>query len=511
MILQIFKYYLKFLIIYIVLSTSVLSQKKVACIGNSITFGSFLANPSVESYPAQLQQKLGNQFIVYNYGSPGKIVLNGFSASYINSAQFLLSISQYHDIIIIVLGTNDTNPQFHYAIDNFINDYKLLINAYNNFPGQDTPIYILGIPPPYFNDKINDYLLTAIIPRINTVANYTNYSTANFYNALKDKEYLFIDGIHPNVQGAEIMAKVAKQTIDKILNPAPETPTNFSAIGEDKQIILTWDTNTEPDLANYNIYRGVVDGGWKDLLVSLDKNNTFHIDAELDNYTTYYYQISAVNNSNNESLRTSQISATPGGIPDVIPPATPINLTAISKDGFVELNWTPNTESDLANYHIYRGIIDNGWKDYLANIDKNNSSFVDTDINVNTTYFYQISAQDNSGNNSDRTNQISATTLMVVKNKTTTEYLLYQNSPNPFNPYTIIEYSMPIYCYVTVTIYDLMGNEVKLLINDYQQLGHHSIIWDGTDNSGNTVCCGTYLYQINTDNFTQTRKMVLLK
>ena len=514
MILNIYKYYLKFLIALCVLSTFAFSQKKVACIGNSITFGSFLSNPSVESYPAQLQHLLGSQYIVTNYGAPGRTLLSGFSVSYDNSTQFYSSIAHHNDIIIIVLGTNDTQSSYRPFIDNFIGDYKALISKYDNFPSEDIPYFIIGLPPPIYatyDGHSNEYLVNEIIPRINTVINQTNNITANFYNALEGKPELFIDGIHTTVEGANIMAKTAKNAIDRALNPAPETPTNFSAIGSINFVTLTWTANSESDLHHYNLFKGTVLGGVMNFHVTIPSTSIAYVDNDVVSGRTYYYQISAVNSLNNESLRTSQISATPTAPIDVTPPATPTNFTALPTEGKISLSWNPNSESDLANYNIYRGTIDGGWKDYLTNVDKIRTSYDDTDIIADTTYFYQISAQDNSANNSSRSNQISATTLCIYSKNLPAGYSLEQNYPNPFNPYTKIEYNIPVDCNVSLTIYDLIGKNIKSLFFDYQQHGHHSIKWDGTDNSNHAVCCGTYFYQIKADFFIQTRKMILLK
>lgn len=508
------KYCTKGFIIFSIFCTLLFSQNKIACIGNSITMGALLANPSTESYPSQLQQLLGGDYIVYNYGIGNRVLLNGFPYSYTNSTQFTLSILQNYDFIIICLGTNDTQPEYHSAIDNFINDYQNLIKQYDNFPNEDAPYCIICLPPPIFanyDGHSNDYLTDEIIPRIKSVAYQTNSKIANFYAALIDYPEHFIDGIHPTVEGAGIMAQITKQKIDNILSPAPETPSNFTAVGGDNQVELSWDVIIEPDLLKYNIYRGVIDGGWKDLLISPDKSVTSYVDNGVDIYTTYYYQISSQNTANVSSDRSPQVSATPGGILDTTAPSTPTNFCAVSNNGYIHLNWSPNSEDDLSNYNLYRGTIDNGWKNYLISVDKNNNSFLDTNIDPNTTYFYQIDAQDAAKNTSQRSNQISATTLTTNDESILTNFTLSQNYPNPFNPNTKIKYQIPRDCQVAITIFDIEGNKVKSLLDKFEYTGSHFINWDGTDDFGSSVSAGTYLYQIVTGQYLQTRKMLLLK
>ena len=91
------------------------------------------------------------------------------------------------------------------------------------------------------------------------------------------------------------------------------------------------------------------------------------------------------------------------------------------------------------------------------------------------------------------------------------KYLLAQNYPNPFNPNTTIVYSLPNESAVTITIYDILGNEINQLISQKQPSGTHSIQWNGTDHDGSKVSAGIYFYQLQAGDLVQTKKMVLLK
>jgi len=90
-------------------------------------------------------------------------------------------------------------------------------------------------------------------------------------------------------------------------------------------------------------------------------------------------------------------------------------------------------------------------------------------------------------------------------------YLLYQNFPNPFNPVTTITYQIPQYDRVNIAIYNIKGQEIKSLLNWFQNPGTYSVIWNGTDNAGNPVPAGIYIYYLNTQFFQSNRKLVLLK
>jgi len=91
------------------------------------------------------------------------------------------------------------------------------------------------------------------------------------------------------------------------------------------------------------------------------------------------------------------------------------------------------------------------------------------------------------------------------------QYILHQNYPNPFNPVTTLRYELPENAMINITIYDMLGREVKTLINQTQDAGYRSVIWDATNDYGKPVSAGIYLYQIQAGEYIQTKKMVLLK
>jgi len=90
-------------------------------------------------------------------------------------------------------------------------------------------------------------------------------------------------------------------------------------------------------------------------------------------------------------------------------------------------------------------------------------------------------------------------------------FVLHQNYPNPFNPITQIKYDLPEDALVNITIYDIMGRSIKSLVNSNQSAGYRSIQWNATNNLGEPVSAGMYIYTIQAGEFRQTKKMVLLK
>ena len=90
-------------------------------------------------------------------------------------------------------------------------------------------------------------------------------------------------------------------------------------------------------------------------------------------------------------------------------------------------------------------------------------------------------------------------------------YQLFQNYPNPFNPQTVIKYDLPKSGQVNITVYNILGQKVKTLVDEHQEAGYKSVNWNGKDGEGKDVASGIYFYKIRTVGFEKTKKMVLLK
>ena len=90
-------------------------------------------------------------------------------------------------------------------------------------------------------------------------------------------------------------------------------------------------------------------------------------------------------------------------------------------------------------------------------------------------------------------------------------FRLLPNYPNPFNPYTTIRYYLPKQVKIKLVIFNLLGEEVKTMVDDIQPAGENSVLWDGRNNSGKTVNSGIYIYRLQTENVMLSHKMILLK
>lgn len=186
---------------------------------------------------------------------------------------------------------------------------------------------------------------------------------------------------------------------------APAAPTGLTAkaIGPN-QINLDWADNTESDLAGYKIYAGSTNGSLT--LVGTAKASHF-THTGLTPSTTYYYQVTAVDSSNNESTRSLQVSAKTD-VPDQIPPSAPTGLVAKGiNTNRIDLDWNDNTENDLAKYYIYAGT-DSKSLPFLAETIE--SRYTHTGLEAGTYYYYQVTAVDTNDNESAKSIQVYAKT-----------------------------------------------------------------------------------------------------
>ena len=91
------------------------------------------------------------------------------------------------------------------------------------------------------------------------------------------------------------------------------------------------------------------------------------------------------------------------------------------------------------------------------------------------------------------------------------DFILYPKYPNPFNSETEIRYDLPLAKHVRLAVYNLLGQEVAVLVDEVQGPGHYTIRWDGTDKRGNGVPSGVYVYRLEALHWVWTRKMTLLE
>jgi hypothetical protein len=135
-------------------------------------------------------------------------------------------------------------------------------------------------------------------------------------------------------------------------------------------------------------------------------------------------------------------------------------------------------------------------------------SFVDNvELLNNNSKFYLYSEDQNSESAKDKPSDSVKKPSTDIPQK----FSISQNYPNPFNTRTLLSISLPAETHVSLVVYNIMGQKVKVLVDDFMSAGIHTITWDGTNESGQTVSSGVYFYRVVTQENVVNKKMVLIK
>ena len=208
-----------FLLAIVILTTSFTSAQpiKVACVGNSITYGYTLPNREVNCYPAQLQQMLGDKYQVGNFGKSGATLLNKGHRPYMQQEEFKKAFDFAADIVVIHLGINDTDPRdWPNYRDFFVRDYLQLIDSFRT-ANPKARILIARMTPlsdrhARFESGTRDWH-EEIQHAIETVATFSNVQLIDFFEPLYPYHQMLHDAVHPDVDGAKILAQIVSASI----------------------------------------------------------------------------------------------------------------------------------------------------------------------------------------------------------------------------------------------------------------------------------------------------------
>lgn len=197
------------------------------------------------------------------------------------------------------------------------------------------------------------------------------------------------------------------------------------------------------------------------------------------------------------------ISSHPFSIRPYIPVEL-VSFSALASTNNITLTWLTATEINNFGFEVQRSIDNSEFftigfvNGYGTTTNPNNYSYIDDNV-MPGKYFYRLKQVDFDG-----TNEYSD--IVEVDFVGPTEFKLNQNYPNPFNPSTVISYSVPGTEFVTIKVYDMLGNEVAVLVSEEKTAGNHITAFNSTGLSS-----GTYYYRIQAGSFSDTKKMILLK
>ena len=192
-------------------------QVKIACVGDSVTYGYGVENWRQKNYPAQLQAMLGEGFCVNNFGYSGRTAQSSGDRPYSTEKLYEQSKAFEPNIVVFMLGSNDSKA-FNWNRENFKKDYTALVRSYMELPSHPT-VYVMA-PPPVFEieGKVKyhiekDTIAKEIVPLTKEIAKELGVQCIDLYTLFDGKAALFSDGCHPTAAGAALIAGAVREQI----------------------------------------------------------------------------------------------------------------------------------------------------------------------------------------------------------------------------------------------------------------------------------------------------------
>ncbi len=179
---------------------------RVACVGDSIT--------EFSGYTTVLAHMLGKNYSVGNFGVSGSTVSLHTDKPYMAQPKFLAAENFQPQIVIIMLGTNDAREDYSHNQEHFEDEYGKLISSFQELPSK--PEVLIVKSPPILNNSLylnNEFLMNTLIPRMDDVAQNRDLAAVNVFDAFGNHTEYFLDGVHPNPQGADVIAAEVYNTI----------------------------------------------------------------------------------------------------------------------------------------------------------------------------------------------------------------------------------------------------------------------------------------------------------
>ena len=188
---------------------------KIACIGNSITYGARLKFPHIESYPAQLQRLLGDAYWVKNFGISGS-TMQPTENTFMEKDRWQHAQEFLPDIVFIKLGTNDIKPSHWKSDEAFVSSYQQMIDTLRSLSSK--PRIVLCLPATSYRkkDHLDSYIISKAIPLIRQVAKKNKLDVVDLHTPTSGQPDRFPDQLHPDVQGAGIIAQTLYDYLMKL-------------------------------------------------------------------------------------------------------------------------------------------------------------------------------------------------------------------------------------------------------------------------------------------------------
>lgn len=207
-------------VILLVLRLTCPSQTRIACVGDSITYGATIRDKSHDSYPAQLGTMLGRKYSVKNFGVSGYTLQESCDRPYTSHKRYKKSLDFKPDVVLIMLGTNDTKPYNWISTEAFQDDYRQLILSYQELPSR--PDVILMTPASVFPENFNPakpYKIRAGVAgeaakAVRELAKELGLPFIDIHEVTASHPEFFLqDGVHPNELGAKAIARTVYEAL----------------------------------------------------------------------------------------------------------------------------------------------------------------------------------------------------------------------------------------------------------------------------------------------------------
>lgn len=283
-------------------------------------------------------------------------------------------------------------------------------------------------------------------------------------------------------------------------------------------IRLDWQgsSDAESGLKGYKIYRDRCD----DLWVCIDSTpDTFYDNIGLEvplseSDCEYRYKIQPIDSVGNEREDISQTVILPNvAIPFLKQPSSKRSISW-NFDGRANSFYAERSEDSASIGTVWMNLLPKTAKALIEDTSMREHEFEEDEVfdREHTIYFHIKAVRGNFESGWSSVRSFSEPGSQYAGNNSVPdEFELLQNYPNPFNPVTKISFGLPNHSRVCLQVFNIRGEIVKILVDRELASGRYEILWDGTNRNGNPVASGIYLYKIKIDNYTATRKMLLLR
>ncbi len=345
---------------------------------------------------------------------------------------------------------------------------------------------------------------------------YQDYNAENQFGLLCATGDLNGDGV------MDLIAQGGPPKIDIFLSSPTNTAPRISVVkdvpaDQGGKVSVVWFKSAFDGgkVASYRIERSIAPAGngfaWESIADVKAIGTIYYsytaatLNDALDDYLgNTYFRVTALS-AQGQIVGQSNIAY--GHSVDNLAPAAVANLSGSSTEGQVHLSWKANSESDLKEYHIYRSVEKDVNPDTLDLYAAVTDTVFEDNAVPNQDMYYFVRAVDVHGNSGPAGQWMYSVTGMAGDASLPDKFALEQNYPNPFNPTTSIRYQIAKQGNVQLTIYNALGEEIAVLVNQQQAPGQYTVTFNASG-----LASGVYYYLLKTGNrVVQTKKMILMK